>query len=96
VVSPKAIYWARAGGMLILDTGQIQTREQYGAATVYGLDARTGIDIAFSPRVALRLAGHFGQISYKFKGNGDLAMARGVTGAADRDFGLATMLGVTY
>jgi hypothetical protein len=94
--APKAAFFARAGGQLILDTGNIQEKDQYGAATVYGIDARLGFDFTLSPRVALRLAGHFGQISFKFKGNGDLAMTRGVSAAADRDFGLATMLGVTY
>jgi hypothetical protein len=94
--STKAAFFARAGGLAILDTGDIQERDQYGAATVFGLDARAGFDVFVSERVALRFAGHFGQISFKFKGNGDLAEARGVEGATDREFGLASMLGVTY
>ncbi|MBA2541437.1 MAG: hypothetical protein H0V17_17480 [Deltaproteobacteria bacterium] len=96
LVSPTIAFWARAGGMLILDTGSIQEKSNYGAAKVFGLEARLGTDIAFSERVGMRLSGGFNQITFKFSGNGDMAMARGVTAAADRNFGLAAMLGVTY
>ncbi len=96
LVTPTIGLFARLGGSLILDTGPIQERTQYGAARVYGIDARLGADFALSQRLALRLAGDFGQISFKFKGNGDAAVARGVTAAIDRQFGLSTTLAVTY
>ena len=47
-------------------------------------------------RLGLRLAAGFSNIVFKFKGNGTMSAARGVAGAADRDFGLAATLGVTY
>jgi len=96
LVKPTVGVFARLGGQLILDTGPIQDKANYGAATVYGLDARLGADFGLSPRLALRVAGYVGQISFTFKGNGDMAMARGVTAAVDREFGLATTLAVTY
>jgi hypothetical protein len=96
MATPKVIVFGRAGGMLILDAGPIAKRDSYGAATVFGFDLKAGTDIAFSERVGLRLAGGFNQITFKFKGNGDLAMARGVTAAADRNFGVAATLGITY
>jgi len=57
LVSPTIALWARGGGMLILDTGSIQEKTNYGAAKVFGLEARLGTDIAFSERVGLRLGG---------------------------------------
>ncbi len=96
MVTPKVIVFGRAGVMAILKAGPIAERDSYGAASVFGFDIKAGTDIAFSERIGLRLAGGFNQITFKFKGNGDLAMARGVTAAADRNFGLAATLGVTY
>lgn len=96
MVTPTLTVFGRAGAMLIMNAGPIAERENYGAASVFGFDIKAGTDIAFSERIGLRLAGGFNQITFKFKGNGDLAMARGVVGAADRNFGLAATLGVTY
>lgn len=92
----KVTIFGRGGAMLVLNTGPIQEREQYGAATVIGFDIKAGADIAFTERIGLRLAGGFSNIVFKFKGNGAMAAARGVAGAADRDFGVAATLGVTY
>jgi hypothetical protein len=92
----KIAIFGKAGAMLVLNTGPIQERDQYGAATVIGFDVKAGADIAFTQRLGLRLAGGFSNITFKFKGNGAMAAARGVAGAADRDFGLAATLGITY
>jgi len=92
----KVSIFGKAGLMLVLNTGPIQERDQYGAATVIGFDLKAGADIAFTERLGLRLAGGFSNITFKFKGNGAMAAARGVAGAADRDFGLAATLGITY
>jgi len=96
LATSKVNVFGRAGAMLIMNAGPIAERASYGAASVLGFDIKAGTDIAFSERIGLRLAGGFSQITFKFKGNGDLAMARGVTAAADRDFGLAATLGITY
>ncbi len=95
-VTPKVGVFVRAGGALVLDTGPIQERDSYGAATVYGLGARVGADFTLTPRFLLRIAGDYDQFNFKFKGNGDAAMARGVTAATDRQFGVAAALAVTY
>ncbi len=92
----KVTIFGRGGAMLVLNTGPIQERDQYGAATVIGFDLKAGADIAFTERLGLRLAAGFSNIVFKFKGNGTMSAARGVAGAADRDFGLAATLGVTY
>lgn len=95
-VTPKVTVFGRAGAMLFLDAGPIQERANYGAASVIGFDTKAGADIAFTQRLGLRLAGGFSSIVFNFKGNGTMSAARGVVGAADRDFGLAATLGVTY
>ena len=82
--------------MLVLNTGPIQERDQYGAATVIGFDVKAGADIAFTERLGLRLAGGFSNITFKFKGNGAMGAAPGVARPADRDFGPAATLGITY
>lgn len=92
----KVTIFGKVGAMLVLNTGPIQERDQYGAATVIGFDLKAGADIGFTERIGLRLAGGFSNITFKFKGNGAMAAARGVAGAADRDFGLAATLGITY
>ncbi len=92
----KVSIFGKVGAMLVLNTGPIQERDQYGAATVIGFDLKAGADIAFTERLGLRLAGGFSNIVFKFKGNGTMSAVRGVAGAADRDLGLAATLGVTY
>lgn len=96
MATDKVAVFARAGAMLVLNTGPIQERDQYGAATVVGFDVKAGTDIAFTNRVGLRIGGLFSNIVFKFKGNGTMSAARGVAGAADRDFGVAASLAVTY
>ena len=92
----KAAVFGNVAALLILDTGPIQDRTQYGAATVYGVELGGGLDIALAKSFALRLAGEVTQISFKFKGNGAQAMTRGVTAATDRTFGMAATLAMTY
>jgi hypothetical protein len=95
-VAPSAALFAGLGAYLILDTGPIQERESFGAATVYGGELAAGVDVALSERLGLRLAGEATQINFTFKGNGMEAMARGVTAAVDRTFGVAATLAVKY
>jgi hypothetical protein len=92
----KAAFFGHLGALLILDTGPIQANDQYGAATVYGAELASGVDIAVSGSLKLRLAGEVTQVSFKFKGNGAQAMTRGVTAATDRTFGIAATLAMTY
>lgn len=61
---------AGARAMLVLDTGPVQEPEQYGAATLTGVDADVGIEIVIGERVLMRLAGHMTLIGYAFAGNG--------------------------
>ena len=55
-----------------------------------------GVDIAVATQVAVRIAGEVDQLSLSFKGTGNLASARMVTAATDRQLGLVATLGLFY
>ncbi|MGN6107528.1 MAG: hypothetical protein ACTHU0_20630, partial [Kofleriaceae bacterium] len=94
--TPKVVVFAGAEVLLISSTGPIEQGTSYGRATVFGFEGNAGVDIALSPRFALRFAGELSQINFNFTGTGTMASARGVTAATDRSFGMAATLGVTY
>jgi hypothetical protein len=90
-------------GLLMLDTGQIQQSTSYGPATVYGVEATAGVEIAVSRQVGLRVAIEYSQISFSFNNAGVQANSRDsdpttqdVRGAVDRSIGLAATLGLAY
>jgi hypothetical protein len=83
-------------GMLILDTGPIQSPDSYGGAKVYGGQLAGGVDVGLTKALALRIAGELTQINFKFNGNGAVTQVRGVTAATDRTFGLAATLAMKY
>jgi len=82
--------------LLINSTGAIQKPDQYGSATVFGFEAGGGVDVALGRKFTLRFEGELSQIGFKFKGNGAMAMARGVKAATDRSLGAVATLAVTY
>lgn len=102
-VTPAVALFAGLDGMLILDTGAIQKSANYGAATVYGVDALGGVDIAITKQIGLRIAFEYSQINFSFGTKGMMAVLRDgdaatqdVMGAADRSIGVAATLGLTY
>jgi hypothetical protein len=95
-ITPTLGLYAHADGLLILDTGGIQKSTSYGPATVYGFDVNAGIEYPISPTFLLCIGAEVNQISFSFKGTGDMAMSRGVTSATDRTIILASTLAVTY
>jgi len=95
--------FAGLDGLLILNTGPVQDAASYGPATVYGIDAVTGLDIALARQIGLRIALAYSQISFSFSGKGTQATNRDndttpvdVNGATDRAIGLTATIGVTY
>jgi hypothetical protein len=91
-----------AQAMLIRDTGEIQTPEQYGAAKVTGVEGSVSIDAAITRHVLLRLRGGMSQVGYDFTGNGAMSNNRDgdpnqdVGGALDRWLGTSAALAVAY
>jgi hypothetical protein len=68
--------------LAVLGTGEVQTPEQYGAATVTGFDADAALEYAFSDHFLARAGARLIQIGYSFKGNGVLS-DRDANGSAD-------------
>ena len=78
--------------MAVLGTGEVQTPEQYGAATVTGFDADLALEYVLGAHFLVRGGARLMAIGYKFKGNGELSDrdANGepdVGGASDRYLG---------
>jgi len=78
--------------MAVLDTGQIQTPEQYGAATVTGFDGDLGLEYALGDHFLARAGARLIMLGYSFKGNGVQSDRDGngsadVGGASDRYLG---------
>ena len=92
---------AAAEFILVLDTGEIQQPEEYGVATVTGLDSEAGIEVLFGSRYLLRAAGRFSRIGYSFAGNANKTDCNGdgqtdVFGAADHMWAATLPLAFTF
>lgn len=94
---------AGVDGLLMLQAGPIQNTSSYGPAKVYGLEAIGGVEIAIAPRLGLRVAAEYSQISFSFGAKGVMASNRDndattqdVNGATDRSIGVAATLGLVY
>jgi hypothetical protein len=95
--------FAGLDGLLMLEAGQIQKITSYGPATVYGVEAIGGVDIAVAKQLGLRIAVEYSQINFSFSNQGAMAIGRDkdpasqdVMGAVDRSIGLAATLGLVY
>ncbi len=95
-LTPSVTGFADLGVPLVLSTGPIQRADSFGPANVFGVELAAGAEIVLATQVALRLVAEYSQISFSFKGTGDMATARGVTGATDRWLALAALLAVVY
>ena len=94
VMSPKMVLGGDARFLLITDTGAMQNPNQYGGATVTGLDIEGGVDYSVAPKILVRAAVRLTTIGFAFKGNGALTNNRDgdatdtdVSGARDTYFG---------
>jgi len=78
--------------LAVLSAGEIQTAEQYGAATITGVDADGAIEYRINEHFLARAGARLVLLGYTFKGNGALIDRNGdgnpdVGGAADRYLG---------
>jgi hypothetical protein len=94
---------AAARGMLVFDAGAIQTKEEYGQATITGADASLGLDVVLGRHVGLRFAAEIAYLGFSFTGNGLQTTGRDgdpmsidVGGATDRYLGGSAALVVMY
>ncbi len=89
--------------MVITDTGEMQSTEQYGAATVFGGEGEVMLEYRFLSAVSARLGGLYRTIGFDFDGNGALTRERDgdpqtedVGGARDVYVGGYLALGLTF
>ena len=88
--------------MLISKTGQIQNNDQFGPATVLGIEAEAGIDYRVTPKIFVHAGFMFSSISFKFKGQGEKTTMRDmdpdvdVTAAKDTYLGGIATAGFVY
>ena len=94
---------ASARGLLFLDAGAIQNPEEYGAATVTGVDAEAGFEVFITRRILVHVSGAFTRIGFDFIGNGTQTNARDsepssqdIGGASDQYLGGHATLGVVF
>jgi hypothetical protein len=103
VTSSVAVFGG-GDGLFIFDAGGIQKSTSYGPATVYGIEAGAGVDVALTPQIGLRFALEYSQIMFKFTAKGStLANNRDgdpssldVNGATDRSIGGTVMACLIY
>ncbi|MEZ4402643.1 MAG: hypothetical protein R3B06_21660 [Kofleriaceae bacterium] len=93
-LGPKMVLGADLRFLLITNTGEMQSPDQYGASTVTGVDAAASFDYQVAPKVVVRVGVGLATIGYAFKGNGALTNNRDgnaatidVSGARDTYFG---------
>ena len=99
--APKIAIDAKLGFVAVTNTGQIQKPEQYGAATVSGVEGDLGLSYAFAKKAYARAGFSFETIGYAFKGTGALAdpdgdMMQDVSGARDTYLGGSLAVGLLY
>jgi len=89
--------------MAITGTGQIQNADQYGSASVLGVEGALGVDYLITRNIFARAAFRFETIGYTFKGTGTLSNARDgnpatidVAGARDTYIGGLATVGYLY
>lgn len=102
-VAPTVALGAQARGLLVFDAGSIQTAQEYGQATVTGVDSSLYVDVLLGKRFALKAALDFAIIGYSFTGNGAKAIGRDgdnttkdVGGASDRYVGGSLTMAVLF
>jgi hypothetical protein len=94
VLGPKMALGADARFMLITDTGAMQSADQYGGATVTGVDLEGRFDYQIGNKLLVRASAGLDRIKFSFKGNGMLSNNRDgdstttdVSAASDLYFG---------
>jgi hypothetical protein len=82
---------------LMFDAGAIQKGDNYGSAKITAFDIRAGAQIMLGAHYALQINADYDQVNLEFDATpGTMANARGVSAAADKNYGLAVTLGILY
>lgn len=101
-MSEKLALQADARFIFVTSVGEMQQEDQYGAASVTGVDADAGFRYMLNDRASLVAGAHYIRIAYVFDGTGDLTTMRDadpeqdVFGALDSYLGGYAMLGYVF
>lgn len=102
-LSPKMALVGEGRFLFITDTGEMQAPEQYGSATVTGLEADAHVEYMLDPRLSVRIGGAYRAIGFDFDGSGELTNNRDgdptttdVGGALDRYMGGYAVAGYLF
>jgi hypothetical protein len=96
-LGPKAALVVALDVPLMLDAGPIQSSQSYGPAHILAFDLDAGIEYRLAPRYALKAALELSNIKVSFDGKaGSQADTRMVSGATDRNLGVALALELLY
>lgn len=94
-----------AGGrfLAVRSAGPIQSQSEYGAATLTGVDAEAGFDVAITRQIVIKARGELSQLGYDFTGNGFQTRNRDmdaddqdIAGAADQWLSASASLGFAF
>jgi TolB-like protein len=102
-ISPELALLADARFIFVTSVGEMQQEDQYGAATVTGVDADAGVRYMINERASVLAGVHYIRIAYAFDGTGALTNNRDgnpddqdVFGALDSYLGGYAMLGYVF
>jgi hypothetical protein len=101
-LSKKLAVRADARFILVTSVGEMQQEDQYGAASITGLDGDAGVVYMLNPRLSVRAGGRYVRIAYAFDGSGALTTDRDadadqdVFGALDSYLGGYATLGYVF
>ena len=93
VLNPRMMVGGGARFLVVLSTGQMQQTDQYGAASILGLDLEAGLDYRLTSKILVRAGARLTTLGFTFKGDGALTTMRDgdpdqdVSGARDTYFG---------
>lgn len=94
-----------AGGrvLAVRSAGAIQSPNEYGAATLTGLDAEAGFDVVITRQIVLKARGELSRLGYDFTGNGAQTRNRDmdpsdqdIAGAADQWISASASVGFAF
>lgn len=69
-LSPQLLLGAGASFAFVLNTGEMQNAEEYGAATVLGFELDGGVSYRLTPQIVLRAEARLTTFGFSFKGTG--------------------------
>jgi hypothetical protein len=96
-LGPKAALVVALDVPLMLDAGPIQSSQSYGPAHILAFDLDAGVEYRLAPRYALAASLELSNIMVSFDGKaGSQADTRSVSGATDRNLGVALALELLY